>query len=113
MSEIIIKAFDDFRKLEEKIIEVERVLHPITRSELNSLRQHLSLNFQKIKEEHDALLQEVKDYQKKERICSSCAEHPQKMIIAERRAEKAEAEVERLRLYIKNLPSIIRGDDEE
>ena len=49
--------------------------------------------------EHDALVAEVEAYKEKEKICTSCEQHPSWQI----RAEKAEAEELKLRAFITTM----------
>jgi hypothetical protein len=56
--------------------------------------------------EHDALVDEVEAYKEKEKICTSCEQHPSWEI----RAEKAEAEVVRLSAK-ERIVNVIKGEE--
>jgi len=91
------------------IKDIVEILEFILQNKAMSIDENLALSYSiKLLNEHDALVQEVKNYQEKEKICSSCAEHPHKMIMTERRAEKAEAEVERLKDILHLVETIKR-----
>jgi Xaa-Pro aminopeptidase len=51
---------------------------------------------------YEDLRQEVEAYKEKEKICTLCEQHPSWQI----RAEKAEAEVERLRKFLKQVDDV-------